>query len=255
MERGALIRKDMPADGVFVITITRREHRNALNIALRDELAAAFGKASCDAEIAAVILAAEGSVFSAGSDLKEAAALTPETRNPSWAALWNAVETCPKPVLASVEGPALGAGFELALACDIIIAGDVASFALPEVEHGFVPGGGGTQRLVRQVGKYRAMLAILAAEPISCDEARELGIVSRRVPAGTALSEATAIASRIAAMPTAALHAAKRLLKSGPDLSLPDGLALERRELSHLNGSEELRSRTAAFANRTTRHG
>lgn len=246
----SMIRKAWPHDGVLVITLDRPKSRNALSIALREELATVLAEAGQDDDVAVVVLAAEGPVFSAGSDLREAAHIPADTRGPSWAALWDTLDRCPKPIIASVEGPALGAGFEIALACDIIIAGETARFALPEVMHGFIPGGGGTQRLVRQVGKYKAMLAILAAEPFSCDEARALGIVSRQVAAGTALTEAIAVAQRMTAMPMAALHAAKRLVKCGSDFSLADGLALEQRELSRLNGSDEQRSRAAAFNNR-----
>lgn len=242
-----LLRVDTPIAGVRRLTLDRPARRNALNVALRQALCAAIGAACDDDDIQVLVIAGGGAAFSAGTDLREASELPAEQRRFSYQALWAQIEYCEKPVIAAIEGAAIGAGFELALSCDMIIAADTATFALPEVKFGFIPGGGGTQRLIRQVGKYQAMRLILAAEEFSAAEAASLGLLSRRVAAGQAVASALDLATTIASMPQAAVRRAKTLLKLGREMPLPQALAFEAELLGELNGGAGQVARTTAF--------
>lgn len=221
------IRTEQPAPGIRLLRLDRAEKRNAIGMAMRVELTAALTAAEEAEDIAVILIAAAGADFSSGTDLGQARTLPFDQRDASWRALWSRLLVRRKPLIAAVEGRALGAGFELALACDMIVAADSAVFALPELRHGFLPGGGGTQRLVRAIGKARAMRAILAAQPLTAAEAEAMGLLSQRVGAGGAEAAAVTLALAIAAHPRAAVTAVRRLLAEGPDLPLAAALAQE----------------------------
>lgn len=235
-----------PAEGVRVFTFDRPERRNAFDPPQRARLRRLVEIASADEAVRVVVLAGGPTVFSSGVDLK-ALNMPGGSVNTGSVEMWQAINACAKPLIAAVEGPAVGLGCELALACDMIVAGQGASFRLAELARGLVPGAGGTQRLVRAVGKFRAMRMVLSAQPISAEEAESWGLLSQRVAAGEALAVALSLAETIAALPPDAIAAAKRLLLTGPDMPLPDALAAERAVLLTLLDSPERYRRAAAF--------
>jgi enoyl-CoA hydratase/carnithine racemase len=142
---------------------------------------------------------------------------------------WRALMDCPKPLIAAVEGFALGGGLELALCADIIIAGEGAKLGLPEVKVGILPGGGGTQKLARLVGRHRAMLLIMTGKMFTAAEALGMGVVSEVAPSGKALSRALEIASDIAAMPAVSIMQIKEIINAGLNAPLDAALMLERK--------------------------
>jgi len=248
----ALIRRDRESDGIAILTLSRPQKRNAINVAMRRQLREEIDRIVGDGRTRVLLLAADGPVFSAGTDLREAATIAIAERSEAWQSLWTSLDRLTIPVIAAVDGPALGAGFELALACDLIVASRRASFALPEVRHGFVPGGGGSQRLVRQIGKYRAMHVILSAETLSAEDVSALGLITCLVEMGRSRDAALELARKIAAMPSQAVCEAKALLKAGPDLPLPQALALEQSALERLDGGRDQRERLAVFSQEET---
>ena len=153
----------------------------------------------------------------------------------------------PKTLIAAVEGYALGGGCELALACDMIVAGGNAKFGQPEIRVGIMPGAGGTQRLLRTVGKYRAMKLILTGEPVTADEALSMGMLSEVVPDGTALDRALEIARTILAMPPLAVLAIKEVMRLGQDVPLETALALERKAFQLLFDTGDQKEGMRAF--------
>jgi enoyl-CoA hydratase/carnithine racemase len=160
---------------------------------------------------------------------------------------WAAIRHCPKPVIAAVNGYALGGGCELAMHADIIVAGESASFGQPEVKLGIMPGAGGTQRLARAVGRYRAMLMLLTGQSMTAREAYEAGLASKVTPDEETVAEAVAIASQIAAMPPLAVAEIKQVLHAGLDASLDTALMLERRAAYLLFDSNDKREAMNAF--------
>jgi enoyl-CoA hydratase/carnithine racemase len=154
---------------------------------------------------------------------------------------------CPKILIAAVEGYALGGGCELALACDMIIAGAGAKFGQPEIRVGIMPGAGATQRLVRTVGRYRAMKLILTGEPAACEEALAMGIVTEMVADGTALARSLELARTVAGMPQLAVRAIKEVVRLGQDVPLETALALERKAFLLLFDSADQKEGMRAF--------
>jgi enoyl-CoA hydratase/carnithine racemase len=171
---------ERPAAAIALVRINRPEVRNALNMATRRQIAAHFRDLSEDSETRCVIITGDAKAFAAGADLREMVDAGPvEILQRRTQSLWAQVAGCPKPVIAAVNGYALGGGCELAMLADIIIAGEGAVFGLPEVNVGIIPGSGGTQRLMRAVGKFKAMKLILTGERISAMEADRIGLVSK----------------------------------------------------------------------------
>jgi len=243
-----LVLLERPADRVALLRLNRPEARNALSQALRTELREHVLTLGRDAETRAIALTGNVRAFAAGADIKAMADLEPADLmalgdEENWAALRH----CAKPIIAAVDGYALGGGCELAMHCDIIVAGEKAVFGQPEVRLGIMPGAGGTQRLVRAIGRYRAMLLLLTAETMTAAEAHQAGLVSRVVPGDGAVSEAIAIATRIAAMPPLAVAEIKRVLLAGADAPLDTALLLERRAAYLLFGTEDKREAMHAF--------
>ncbi len=225
-----VVLRSVPSPQVLCLTLNRPAKRNAISELMRQALIAELRDpqtASCRV----LILHGAGGVFSAGADLTETAQISNQQRLSSWDALMQTLDDVPVPVIAAVEGLAYGAGFELALACDMIVAAEDTRFALPEVKYGFLPGSGGTQRLVRAVGKHRAMAIILATEPIDAAEALARGVASMLCKSGAALETAAALAERIASYPAQAVNNARRAIVDGMDLPLADGLRIEREML------------------------
>lgn len=217
------------ASGIVILRLNRPEVKNALNMELRQALADAAGRIADDDNTRCVVIAGGDDVFAAGADIK----LLADKDAAGMRALelhkyWDAVTAIPQPVIAAVNGFALGAGCELAMACDMIIAGRDARFGQPEVRLGIMPGAGGTQRLIRAVGKARAMRLALTGEIIDAPTAEAWGLVSEVVEKGAALPRALEIARRIANGPARAIRAIKKALNTGIDMALNEALAMER---------------------------
>lgn len=233
---------------VAVVTLDRPERMNALDLSMRQALAAAFTALAGDHAVRAIVVTGGDMVFAAGADLKLLADKRPSgVRDLGFADLWRPIAECPKPVVAAVQGFALGAGCELAMMCDIIVADPSARFGQPEIRVGIMPGAGGTQRLARLVGKHVASLILLTGDPLTAARAAALGMVSELVDEGEALARATAIAGKIAAMPPLAVAAIKRTLASGVDLPLAAAMALENREFLLLFDSADQKEGMTAF--------
>ena len=203
---------------IAYITINRPQAQNAINVQMAEELADACRQINQDEEIGAVLLLAAGDNFSSGSDPGEWALVADAPR---------AIASLERVVIAAINGDALGEGLELALSCDIRVASEGARFCLPHTSYGLMPGGGGTQRLPRLVGKGKTLEMILTAEPIDAAEAYRIGLVSKVVPPGELLQEVEEIAKRIVTCGPIALRYCKAAVNKGLDLTLEQGLRLE----------------------------
>jgi len=186
--------------------------------------------------------------FAAGADIKEMAGVgTIEHLLRGTHKLWRAISSCPKPVIAAVNGFALGGGCELAMTCDIIIAGESARFGQPEVKIGIIPGGGGTQRLTRAVGKYKAMRYILTGDPFSAQEAYAMGLVSELAPDSEVEKRAITMAQQLAELPPLALLHAKEAVQAALETPLSAGLGFETKAVQILFSSQDQKEGMAAF--------
>lgn len=236
------------ADGVLLLRLNRPEQRNALNLATRKEIVDQLDAAAADPGIRAVVLTGDSKAFAAGADLREMADTGPvDMMQRGVHLLWDRIAAFPKPLIAAVNGYALGGGCELAMHCDIIIAGEGARFGQPEVKVGIIAGGSGTQRLMRAVGKHKAMMMLLTGDFVSAAEANEMGLVSRVVPDGDAVDTAVDMASRIAKLAPLAVQMTKEVALAGQDASLSAGLNLERKALWVLFASKDKEEGMSAF--------
>ena len=244
----SVVLSERPAPGVLLLRINRPDARNALNMEVRRGLAEALVKAGDDPEIRAAIITGDQKAFAAGADIREMKDLTPvEAMQRGSHKLWDQIAAFPKPLIAAVNGFALGGGCELALHCDIIIAGESAKFGQPEVKVGIMPGGSGTQRLMRAIGKYKAMLMILTGEIFPAKEASEMGLVSRVVADDKVVPHAVELATAMTRLPPIALQLTKEAALQGQDASLATGLSLERKMLWLLFSTDDKREGMAAF--------
>ncbi len=248
MSETSLVLTEKRDDGVAVVRINRPEVRNALNIATRQALAEAFTGLHDDPEVRAVVLTGDDQAFAAGADLKEFIDADPiEMMKRRTERYWSAVATTPQPVIAAINGYALGGGLEVAMACDILIAGESAQLGQPEVRVGIMCGAGGTQRLTRAVGKFQAMRICLTGRPISAQEAYAIGLVSQVVPDGEVLGTALETAQTIARLPPLAVMQTKEAILHADNTSLDAGLTLERKSLQLLFASQDKREGMQAF--------
>jgi enoyl-CoA hydratase len=217
-------------DAVGLITLNLPKALNALNDELIAELNAALDGFDANPEIAATVLTGSDKAFAAGADVKQMAEMDfAQAYESDFIAGWAKVAQKRKPIIAAVAGYALGGGCELAMMCDIIIAADNARFGQPEINLGTLPGAGGTQRLVRAVGKSKAMDMILTGRMMDAAEAERSGLVTRVVPAGELLDEALKIAAAIATKSKPAVRMAKDAVNAAFESSLTEGLRYERR--------------------------
>lgn len=234
--------------GIGLVTLARPEARNALSPGLRRSLATAFEDFAADPAVRCVVVTGGPDVFAAGADIRAMATQTAgEAAANSTAPLWRPLKDFPKPLIAAVNGAALGGGCELAMHCDIIVAGRGARFGQPEIKVGILPGAGGTQRLVRAVGKFKAMRILMTGEPIGAEEAERAGLVSEVVDDDRVLARALELAAAIAALPARALAGIKQLVLSGADLPLEAALTMERQAMQLLFGTHDQREGMAAF--------
>ena len=238
-------------NGVMVITLARPEVRNALRHRTMIELADALEAADRDEAVRCVVIAGNERSFAAGADIAEMIALDgPALRMHPRTLAWQRIWRVECPLIAAVEGVALGGGCELVLSCDIAIAGAAARFGQPEISLGWMPGAGGTQRLARSVGKSVTMQMVLTGDPLDAPNARNAGLVSEVVAAGDALSRATAIAERIASQPRDAVRMLKQVVLRAYETPLSEGLREEHAAFRTLASSEERAARMQAFLDR-----
>lgn len=244
----AVVLLERPAAGVALLRLNRPERLNALNMAVRENLAAYFAELASDDTVRCVVVTGDEKAFAAGADVAELAART--STDEAFAksrAAWAAIERYRRPIIAAVNGFALGGGCELALHCDIVVAGAGAKFGQPEVKLGIMPGAGGTQRFVRAAGKFAAMRWVLTGDVLSAADALRLGLVSEVVPDGEVLPHALEIAGRIAALPPLAVAAIKEAVLVGADLPLEAALNLESQSFQKLFATEDRTEGMRAF--------
>jgi enoyl-CoA hydratase len=236
-------------DGAIgIVTLNRPQLLNALSYGLVKELALALEALDQDPEVRVLIVTGGEKVFAAGADIKEMADAGPfDERVQGRLAFRDRINKISKPVVAAVSGYALGGGCELALSCDIIVASETARFGQPEINLGTIPGSGGTQRLTRLVGKYRAMEMVLVGEYVDAAEAQRLGLVNKVVPVELLLEEAKAIAGKIAAKPPLAVKFVKESINKALNTTLDEGLEFERKSFYLLFSSEDRKEGMKAF--------
>ena len=239
---------DQPAEGVARITIHRPEVRNALNQAVREQLAEQFRRLGQDASVRAIVLTGGEKVFAAGADLTEFADKSAvQMQQRTVHLLWQAIAECPKPIVAAVNGYALGGGCELAMHADIIVAGRNATFGQPEIRVGVMPGAGGTQRLTRAIGKFQAMKFLLTGLPFKGEEAFTMGLASEVADDDQVQARALELATLIAGMPPMAATQIKEVVLAGQDASLDTALLLERKAFNLLFASQDQKEGARAF--------
>ena len=238
------------AERVATLTVNRPDRLNALNAATIGELDRAVEEVATREDIGGLILTGAGKAFVAGADISELAGQTPATAKRRAARgqnVFSRFERLPKPVIAAVNGFALGGGCELAMACHVRIASEHAKFGQPEVKLGICPGYGGTQRLPRLVGKGRALQLLLTGEMIDAAEAYRIGLVNKVVPAAELLPAANAMMQQMLANGPAALALCIEAVNRGADASLEDGLNLEVNHFALLAGTADMAEGMAAF--------
>lgn len=240
----SVILSSHPADDVLQITLNRPEQRNALT----NEVLDAIGETLHDSDAHCAVITGNPQVFAAGADLKELAAMTAiDCHLDTRPELWKRIYQSPIPLIAAVNGLALGAGCELALHADIVIAGESARFGQPEITLGMIPGAGGTQRLIRAVGKSTAMRMVLAGEWLTAEQALDAGLISEITLDALTVETAISLASRIAQQPPLAVREARKVLLQAYETTLSQGLDQERRAFSLLADTADRQEGIAAF--------
>ena len=233
---------------VGIVRLNRPQALNALNATLRNELLSAVEAFDADADVGCILLTGSEKAFAAGADIKEMADQSYiDIFRADYTADYERLARVRKPIIAAVAGFALGGGCELAMMCDLIIAGDNAKFGQPEIKLGVIPGIGGTQRLTRAVGKAKAMDLILTGRMMDAAEAERSGLVARVVPAARLMEEAIKVAETIAAMSQPSLLAAKEAVNRSFETSLAEGVRFERRVFHALFATKDRKEGMAAF--------
>ncbi|MBY9075683.1 enoyl-CoA hydratase/isomerase family protein [Nocardioides sp. WL0053] len=236
-------------DGVGTIRIDRPK-MNALDVQTQEEIRAAAAEATDRDDVKAVVVYGGERVFAAGADIKEMAAMSHTDmvkRSGGLQSAFTAVARIPKPVVAAVTGYALGGGCELALCADLRIAADDATLGQPEILLGIIPGAGGTQRLTRLVGPSRAKELIFSGRFVKAEEALEIGLVDRLVPAASVYEESVAWARQFTRAASYALRAAKEAIDHGLEVDLDTGLEIERQQFASLFATEDRTIGMASF--------
>jgi enoyl-CoA hydratase len=233
---------------VGLITLNRPKALNALNNQLMGEVMDALEAFDNRKDIGAMVITGSEKAFAAGADIKEMANQSaPEMRNSDYTAVFDRIRSIRKPVIAAVSGWALGAGCEVAMSCDMIVASESAQFGQPEITIGVIPGAGGTQRLTRSVGKAIAMEMILNNRILTAQEAYQFGLVNRVVPVESYRDEALKLAEEIASRAPLAIRAAKKMINQVYEESLSAGLIAEKLEFYNLFSSEDQKEGMQAF--------
>jgi enoyl-CoA hydratase len=247
MTEEALILREITG-AVATLTLNRPKALNALSPELMAELAAAIEALDADDGVRCVVLTGGPRVFAAGADIKTMAERTPTSMVEARSfATWERIRRCRKPIVAAVSGYALGGGCELAMQCDLIVASETAQFGQPEINIGIMPGAGGTQRLARAIGPYRAMEMVLTGRMLSAREAHAAGLVNRVAPIEGFLAEAQRLAAEIAERAPVAVRLAREALRYGVETTVRDGLEIERRNFYLLFDTEDQKEGMRAF--------
>jgi enoyl-CoA hydratase/carnithine racemase len=239
-----------------VITLNRPEKRNAISVLLMQELTAALKAAEADANVRAVIITGGESFFAAGADLNEALQVKTAAQGIDYFNRWHAlnatIEELARPVVAAIEGFCITGGLELALACDLRVAAEGASFAITSSRIGTVAGAGGTQRLPRIVGMAHALDILFSAEPIDAREAHRIGLINRLTPKGGALEGAKALVKVYAQRAPLSLALVKRAVRRGMQMDLASGIELETFLVTTIYGTEDKQEGISAFLEKRT---
>jgi enoyl-CoA hydratase len=225
---------------VSLLRLNSPETRNALSAAMREHLIGELERVDADPEVRCIVIAGSEKVFAAGADIKAMAVRsTDEPPDPESAAFWPRLAAIETPIVAAVSGYALGGGCELAIACDMVVADDGARFGQPETTLGIIPGGGGTQRLTRAIGKQRAMEYVLTGRHFDAGMATHWGLVNKVVGKGAWLTEAVELARIVAERAPLATRLAKRAVLAAEQQGLDDGLRTERALFDRAMASED----------------
>ncbi|WP_159731371.1 enoyl-CoA hydratase [Methylosinus sp. Ce-a6] len=233
---------------VALLRLDRPRALNALNARLIGEIADALTRFEADPEICCVVLTGSSDAFAAGADIKELCDKTvAEAYLDDFLSRWDGVARARKPIIAAVAGYALGGGCELAMMCDFILAADTAKFGQPEIKLGVIPGSGGTQRLVRSIGKSKAMELVLTGRLMGAEEAERCGLVARILPADKLLEEALKTAQTIAALSLPAVLMAKEAVERAYETPLSEGVRFERRLFYSLFATHDQKEGMTAF--------
>lgn len=242
------IRLSQPRAHVLLIELHRPDARNALRTACLAEIAQVLKKADADPQLRVVVITGSDTVFAAGADIRELHALDGAAAQADIRpALWREIQSFSKPLLAVVRGYALGAGCELALLCDMVVAADNAQFGQPEINLGIIPGAGGAQRLTRIVGKALAMKMVLTGMRLDAHAARDAGMVTDVLPCEQALAYGLELAEAVARNAPLAVQAAKWSVNRAYETALQEGLDDERAAFCRLMDTEDKREGLAAF--------
>jgi enoyl-CoA hydratase len=240
------VTKELP---IAIIKLNRPEAMNALNSKMVSELVDALTELEKDDEVRCLVITGDERAFSAGADIKEMVGLSTvdlvKTRH--FFPLWDKIGHYPKPVVAALSGYVLGGGLELAMSCDILIAAEGTRLGQPEINIGVMPGGGGTQRLTRIVGKHKAMEMVLTGNMITAEEAKGYGLINKVVPQEVYLTEAKKIAMEIASKGPVAVRLAKEAVLKAYETSLNEGLDFERKHFFMLFSTEDMKEGMNAF--------
>ena len=235
-------------NNIALVRLNRPDALNALNTATRAAISDCFAGLHDDEEVRCVVLTGNEQAFAAGADLKEMSdASSIDLFKRRSERYWQAVAQTPQPIVAAIQGYAMGGGLELAMMCDLIVAGENAQLAQPEIKVGIMPGAGGTQRLTRAVGKYNSMKINLLGKPFSGREAYEMGLACEVCPDTEVLDRAIAMATTISRMPPLAVQSIKQAVLHGQDASLDAALFLERKAFQQLFASSDQKAGMKAF--------
>ena len=236
-----------------LVRLNRPKQLNALNGAVMDALCTALEELDRDDGVRAIVVTGSERAFAAGADIGEMAGATPiDMLVTNRIGQWDRIRKVTKPVIAAVNGWALGGGCELAMTLDLIVAGEGAKFGQPEINIGIIPGAGGTQRLTRAIGKSRAMRMILTGDTITAAEAERAGLVAAVTQDELVVEDALALAARIATKSPVALRLAKEAVNAAYEMSLTDALAHERRLFYLLFASDDQKEGMTAFLEKRT---
>lgn len=233
---------------IGLVKINRPEALNALSSEVKSELSKTFDTLADNDDIRVLIITGNEKAFAAGADIKEMMDKSPvDIYVQKMAKVWDSIAKYPRPLIAAVNGYALGGGCELAMHADIIVAGENAKFGQPEIRVGIMPGAGGTQRLPRAIGKFKAMRLLLTGEMITGIQAYEMGLASYCVKDEEVMDKAVEVASKIASMPPIAASKIKEVVNKGYDISLDAALALEREAFQMIFSTEDKKEGMQAF--------
>jgi enoyl-CoA hydratase len=237
---------------IATVQLDRPEVLNALNEELMDELVSSLERLDDDPDIRCIVLTGSDKAFAAGADIKQSFVdATPASMlEQDLTSRWESVRRIRTPLIAAVSGYCLGGGCELAMTCDIIVASETAQFGQPEVNLGIIPGAGGTQRLTRAIGKYRANEIILTGRRVKADEAKAIGLAAQVYPAATWLEDAKALARTIAEKPPIAVRLATEAIDLAWNSTLDAGLEFERKAFYLLFSTEDKKEGVDAFVNK-----